>query len=63
MIHYYCSLKNMLKYLDILNLKKFLMADRKFRSKFGYTVIMNCFSLKAKTWMPQNHSISKNVLP
>ncbi len=27
------------------------MADRKFKCKFGHTVIMNCFSLKAKNAM------------
>jgi len=51
MIYYYCSLKNMLQYLYILNLKKFFMADRKFKCKFGHTVIMNYFSLKAKNTM------------
>ncbi len=44
-------IKNMLQYLYILNLKKFLMADRKFKCKFGHMVIMNCFSLKAKNAM------------
>ena len=29
----------------------FPMADRKFKCKFGNTVIMNCFSLKAKNAM------------
>jgi hypothetical protein len=41
----------MLQYLYILNLKKFLRADRKFKCKLGHTVIMNCFSLKAKNAM------------
>ena len=27
------------------------MADRKFICKFGHTVIMNCFSMKAKNAM------------
>jgi hypothetical protein len=40
-------IKNMLQYLYILNSKKFFMADRKFKFKFGHTVIMNCLSLKA----------------
>ncbi len=51
MIYYYFSLKNMLQYLYILNLKKFLMADRKFKCKFSHTVIMNCFFLKTQNAM------------
>ena len=31
--------------------KVFFMADRKFKCKFGHTVIMNWFSLKAKNAM------------
>ncbi len=51
MIYYYCSLTNMLQYLYILNLKKFFMADTKLKCKFGHTVVMNCFSSKAKNAM------------
>ncbi len=40
----------------------FPVADRKFKRKFGHTVIMNCFSLKAYNAMiPEPQSVLKSM--